>query len=86
MYNLFHASDPAAFRLEPLLNFVFRQIPPIKIARYSKFPMGDGESIQIGKETNYKISSVKLWFIWKSFKLRKSGKQKYVPSKDIGER
>ncbi|XP_053375025.1 protein retinal degeneration B-like isoform X3 [Mercenaria mercenaria] len=47
MYNLFHASDPSALRLEPLLNFVFRQIPPIKIARYNKFPMGDGESIQI---------------------------------------
>lgn len=49
IYNLFHASDPSAFRLEPLLNFVFRQIPAIKIARYNKFPMGDGESIQIGK-------------------------------------
>jgi len=49
MYNLFHASDPSAFRIEPLLNYVFRQIPPIKVSRYSKFPMGDGESIQIGK-------------------------------------
>ncbi|KAL4223794.1 Membrane-associated phosphatidylinositol transfer protein 2 [Mactra antiquata] len=47
IYNLFHASDPSAFRLEPLLNFVFRQIQPIKIARYNKFPRGDGESIQI---------------------------------------
>ncbi|XP_052247564.1 protein retinal degeneration B-like isoform X1 [Dreissena polymorpha] len=47
MYNLFHASDPSAFRLEPLVNFTFRQIPPIKVSRYNKFPMGHGESIQI---------------------------------------
>ncbi|WAR03801.1 PITM1-like protein [Mya arenaria] len=47
IYNLFHASDPSAFRIEPLLNYIFRQIPPIKVARYNKFPMGDGESIQI---------------------------------------
>lgn len=51
MYNLFHASDPSAFRIEPLLNYVFRQIPPIKVSRYNKYPMGDGESIQIGKTT-----------------------------------
>ena len=50
MYNLFHASDPTAFRLEPLVNYMFKQIPPIKIARYNRFPMGDGESLHLGKD------------------------------------
>ena len=49
MYNLFHASDPTALRIEPLVNYMFKQIPPIKIARYNRFPMGDGESLHLGK-------------------------------------
>ena len=55
MYNLFHASDPTALRIEPLVNYMFKQIPPIEIARYNRFPMGDGESVHLGR---YWVSSV----------------------------
>jgi hypothetical protein len=48
VYNLFHSSDPMAVRLEPLINDCFRHLSPIKIARYSKFPLGDGEPVHVG--------------------------------------
>ncbi|CAF1217175.1 unnamed protein product [Adineta ricciae] len=44
LYNLFHACDPSASRLEPLIQSEFSQIPPCCIPRYSQFPLGDGES------------------------------------------
>lgn len=47
VYNLFHSSDPAAVRLEPLVHESFKHIPPVKISRYNKFPLGDGEPIHV---------------------------------------
>ncbi|UJR31517.1 hypothetical protein I4U23_019006 [Adineta vaga] len=44
LYNLFHACDPNASRLEPLIQPEFSQIPPCCVPRYSQFPLGDGES------------------------------------------
>ncbi|CAF3544607.1 unnamed protein product [Rotaria sp. Silwood1] len=44
LYNLFHACDPNACRIEPLIQSEFSQIPPCCIPRYSQFPLGDGES------------------------------------------
>ncbi|CAF1268379.1 unnamed protein product [Rotaria sordida] len=44
LYNLFHACDPNACRIEPLIQSEFNHIPPCCIARYSQFPLGDGES------------------------------------------
>lgn len=44
LYNLFHACDPNASRIEPLIQLEFSQIPPCCIPRYSQFPLGDGES------------------------------------------
>ncbi|CAF4420948.1 unnamed protein product [Rotaria socialis] len=44
LYNLFHACDPNASRIEPLIQSEFSQIPPCCIPRYSQFPLGDGES------------------------------------------
>jgi len=49
LYNLFHACDPNASRIEPLIQSEFSQIPPCCIPRYSQFPLGDGESTLLGK-------------------------------------
>ncbi|XP_062569134.1 protein retinal degeneration B-like isoform X1 [Saccostrea cucullata] len=47
VYNLFHSSDPSAVRLEPLIHDSFKLIPPVKISRYNKFPLGNGEPINV---------------------------------------
>ncbi|XP_035714341.1 protein retinal degeneration B isoform X2 [Folsomia candida] len=52
VYNLFHPTDPLAARLEPLISARFAGVPPVNVARYTKYPLGDGlpfhllESIQ----------------------------------------
>lgn len=48
IYNLFHAADPCACRLEPLLAPKFQAIAPLAIPRYQKFPLGDGTSLLLG--------------------------------------
>ncbi|KAH9419779.1 Membrane-associated phosphatidylinositol transfer protein 2 [Dermatophagoides pteronyssinus] len=47
LYNLFHLNDPSALRLEPLLSARFSYIPAINVARYQKFPLGDGQPIHL---------------------------------------
>ena len=47
LYNLFHPSDPIACRIEPLLSARFSQVPPINVARYQKYPMGDGACLSL---------------------------------------
>lgn len=49
IYNLFHAADPCASRLEPLLAKQFHAMPPFAIPRYQKYPLGDGTSAALGK-------------------------------------
>ena len=49
IYNMFYPSDPSAVRLEPLLQEKFRYVAPMKVARYEKFPLGDGQSVHVGK-------------------------------------
>ncbi|XP_006035961.1 membrane-associated phosphatidylinositol transfer protein 1 [Alligator sinensis] len=44
IYNLFHAADPCASRLEPLLAKAFHAMPPLSVPRYQKYPLGDGTS------------------------------------------
>ncbi|NXU56617.1 PITM1 protein, partial [Turnix velox] len=44
IYNLFHAADPCASRLEPLLAKSFHAVPPLSVPRYEKYPLGDGTS------------------------------------------
>ncbi|XP_026076243.1 membrane-associated phosphatidylinositol transfer protein 2-like isoform X4 [Carassius auratus] len=44
VYNLFHAADPSASRLEPLLEKRFHLMPPLSVPRYQRFPLGDGQS------------------------------------------
>ena len=41
--------DPSVARIEPLLCDRFRNAAPIKVPRYQKFPLGDGQSIHLGK-------------------------------------
>ncbi|XP_073949564.1 retinal degeneration B [Choristoneura fumiferana] len=43
VFNLFHPTDPVAARLEPLLSARFTNLPPINIARYAKYPLGNGQ-------------------------------------------
>ncbi|XP_017880824.1 protein retinal degeneration B isoform X2 [Ceratina calcarata] len=43
MYNLFHPTDPVAARLEPLISARFSLLPPVNIARYQKYPLGNGQ-------------------------------------------
>lgn len=52
VYNLFHAADPCACRLEPLLAPKFQAIAPLAIPRYQKFPLGDGSSLLLGMPPN----------------------------------
>lgn len=56
VYNLFHSSDPAAVRLEPLIHESFKHIPPVKISRYNKFPLGDGEPIHVVETVQSNLS------------------------------
>ncbi|XP_031779472.1 protein retinal degeneration B isoform X4 [Nasonia vitripennis] len=43
VYNLFHPSDPVAARLEPLISARFSLLPPVNVARYQKYPLGNGQ-------------------------------------------
>ncbi|XP_073982579.1 retinal degeneration B isoform X1 [Rhodnius prolixus] len=43
VYNLFHPSDPAAARLEPLISARFSMLPPVTIPRFQKYPLGNGQ-------------------------------------------
>ncbi|KAF4523498.1 hypothetical protein B566_EDAN004569 [Ephemera danica] len=42
VYNLFHPTDPVAARIEPLISARFSMLPPVNIARYQKYPLGNG--------------------------------------------
>ncbi|XP_044737260.1 protein retinal degeneration B isoform X2 [Chrysoperla carnea] len=43
VYNLFHPTDPVATRIEPLLSARFSMLPPVNVARYAKYPLGNGQ-------------------------------------------
>ncbi|KAJ7344206.1 hypothetical protein JRQ81_000156 [Phrynocephalus forsythii] len=49
IYNLFHAADPCASRLEPLLAQQFHAVPPFGVPRYQKYPLGDGSSTSLAE-------------------------------------
>ncbi|KAG7188206.1 hypothetical protein KM043_016080 [Ampulex compressa] len=42
-YNMFHPTDPVAARLEPLISARFSLLPPVNVARYQKYPLGNGQ-------------------------------------------
>ncbi|XP_066591659.1 protein retinal degeneration B isoform X3 [Prorops nasuta] len=42
VYNLFHPTDPVAARVEPLISAKFSSLPPVNVARYQKYPLGNG--------------------------------------------
>lgn len=52
VYNLFHPTDPVATRLEPIISARFSMIPPVNVARYQKFPLGDGQPYHL-REYSY---------------------------------
>ncbi|XP_071856525.1 retinal degeneration B isoform X3 [Bombus fervidus] len=43
VYNLFHPTEPVAARLEPLISARFSLLPPVNVARYQKYPLGNGQ-------------------------------------------
>lgn len=43
VYNLFHPTDPVAARLEPLISARFSLLAPVNVARYQKYPLGNGQ-------------------------------------------
>ncbi|KAJ8680190.1 hypothetical protein QAD02_015977 [Eretmocerus hayati] len=43
VYNLFHPTDPMAARLEPLISARFSLLPPVNVALYYKYPLGNGQ-------------------------------------------
>lgn len=49
VYNLFHPTDPVACRMEPLLSARFSMLAPINVPRYSKYPLGNGQSNHLRK-------------------------------------
>lgn len=53
LYNIFHSSNPLAFRLEPLLCPLFLYLPPVNVARYQRFPLGDGLPTHIFEYVHY---------------------------------
>uniref|UniRef100_A0A4W5NIG1 Phosphatidylinositol transfer protein membrane associated 2 n=1 Tax=Hucho hucho TaxID=62062 RepID=A0A4W5NIG1_9TELE len=55
VYNLFHPADPSASRLEPLLEKKFHLLPPFNVPRYTRFPLGDGNSALLGEHTGLRM-------------------------------
>nr|XP_039255397.1 membrane-associated phosphatidylinositol transfer protein 2-like isoform X1 [Styela clava]XP_039255473.1 membrane-associated phosphatidylinositol transfer protein 2-like isoform X1 [Styela clava] len=49
IHNTFYLADPTSSRLEPLLDSRFSRIPVVDVARYHKFPLGDGRSLSLGE-------------------------------------
>lgn len=49
VYSFFHCADPSASRLEPLLEPKFHLVPPVSVPRYQRFPLGDGQSLLLGR-------------------------------------
>lgn len=58
VYNLFHPADPSASRLEPLLEKKFHLLPPFNVPRYTRFPLGDGNSALLGEHTGMRAGRV----------------------------
>lgn len=48
VYNLFHPTDPVAARLEPIISAKFSLLTPVNVARYQKYPLGNGQSCNLG--------------------------------------
>lgn len=69
VYNLFHPTDPVAARIEPLISARFSMLPPVNVARYQKYPLGDGQPYHLRKffQLSGKLFFTKqfLLFQWK---------------------
>lgn len=59
VYSFFHCADPSASRLEPLLEPRFHLVPPVSVPRYQRFPLGDGQSLLLGR--SWGCESVLSW-------------------------
>lgn len=65
VYNLFHPSDPVAARLEPLISARFSLLPPVNVARYQKYPLGNGQPYHLRElicRQNYAFSTDPCFF------------------------
>lgn len=62
IFNLFYPSDPSASRLEPLLQPLFHKLPPFAVARYQRYPLGDGRSVLIGRPSDLSLEiNLLIW-------------------------
>lgn len=61
VYSFFHCADPSASRLEPLLEPKFHLVPPVSVPRYQRFPLGDGQSLLLGRSWGFE--SVPSWWL-----------------------
>lgn len=46
---MFHPTDPAASRLEPLISARFSTLAPVNVPRYAKYPLGNGQPLHLCK-------------------------------------
>lgn len=64
VYNLFHPTDPVAARLEPLLSARFSILPPVNVARYAKYPLGNGQPYHLRKKNPTGVISCSYVSLW----------------------
>jgi len=57
VYNCFHPTDPLATRLEPLISARFAAMAPVNVARYAKYPLGDGQPYHLCKSLQKLVTS-----------------------------
>lgn len=67
VYNLFHPTDPVAARLEPLISARVSLLPPVNVARYQKYPLGNGQPYHLRKY----MKQMHKMFVKKKIKLNK---------------
>lgn len=60
LYNLFHPTDPVAARLEPLISARFSLLPPVNVAQYQKYPLGNGQPYHL---CTYYLFKIYIYFI-----------------------
>lgn len=84
VYSFFHCADPSASRLEPLLEPKFHLVPPVSVPRYQRFPLGDGQSLLLGRSWGQgrEMGASRVAFpVWTSLNLSKlPAKGHTVPS------
>ncbi|KAL3307390.1 hypothetical protein Ciccas_014096, partial [Cichlidogyrus casuarinus] len=59
-YNLFHQTDPGAFRIEPVLIDSFHKLPPFRLPLFERYPLGDAQPIGLLETLIHNDEALKL--------------------------